>query len=154
MKKICNICNIEKDINSFEWQKDRPNPRKTCKLCRSRNIKHSEKSKQNKKDYKKRYRESGKAAIVWERHKYGISKEDISYRECLLCGSTSNLHIDHCHEKNKFRGLLCGNCNTALGMFKDNVEVMRKAIKYIEYFKNPNNEGFKDYPHTELKSGG
>lgn len=150
MKKICNICNIEKDMSDFEWQKNRPNPRKTCKLCRSRNIKHSEKSIQNKKEYKKRYRESGKAKIVWERHKYGISKEDISYSECLICGSKDRLHIDHCHTQNKFRGLLCISCNTGLGMFKENVEVMQKAINYIKYFSNQDNDGFVDKPHFQI----
>ena len=150
MKKTCNVCNIEKDISSFEWQKNRPNPRKTCKLCKSRNTNHSEKSIQNKKNYKKKYRESGRARKVWERHKYGISKEDINYSKCLLCGSENNLHIDHCHKTSRFRGLLCGNCNTGLGMFKENIETMQKAINYINYFNNPDNSGFVDKPHFEL----
>lgn len=150
MKKICNICNVEKDIKYFEWQKNRPTSRKTCKLCRSRNINHSDKSIANKKEYKKKYRESGRARTVWERHKYGISKEEIAYSKCLLCGQTNNLHIDHCHSTKRFRGLLCGNCNTGIGMFKENIEVMAKAIEYIKYFSNHDNQGFKDLPHFQI----
>jgi hypothetical protein len=34
--QICNVCGEEKLINMFEHQKNIPNPRKTCKLCRSK----------------------------------------------------------------------------------------------------------------------
>jgi hypothetical protein len=39
--------------------------------------------------------------------------------------------IDHCHVTNKIRGLLCMNCNTGLGMFKDNINFMYNAINYL-----------------------
>lgn len=61
--------------------------------------------------------------------------------KCKLCGYTPNikdthsrnrfLHVDHCHKTNRIRGLLCGNCNTGLGLLKDNVEVLTKAIEYL-----------------------
>ena len=45
-------------------------------------------------------------------------------------------HVDHCHNNNNVRALLCSNCNTALGLMKDNVEIMAKAIKYIKKHKD------------------
>lgn len=42
------------------------------------------------------------------------------------------LYIDHCHKTNQVRGLLCFSCNSALGHFKDNVESLKKAIKYLK----------------------
>lgn len=42
------------------------------------------------------------------------------------------LNLDHCHNTGKIRGWLCDNCNRALGLFKDNVEVMKTAIEYLE----------------------
>tara|TARA_B100001996_G_scaffold35747_1_gene26620 strand:+ start:338 stop:724 length:387 start_codon:yes stop_codon:yes gene_type:complete len=52
---------------------------------------------------------------------------------CNICGKKLDKKcIDHCHETKKIRGVLCNNCNTALGLFKDNVEVMQTAIQYLE----------------------
>ena len=40
--------------------------------------------------------------------------------------------IDHNHETGKFRGILCLNCNSLLGMAKDSSEVLKRAIQYLE----------------------
>ena len=58
---------------------------------------------------------------------------------CKVCGkslvvpeSKSNYHIDHCHTTGKVRGLLCGNCNLALGLMYDNTLLLRSLLKYLE----------------------
>lgn len=79
--------------------------------------------------------------------KYGLSIED--YQEllqkqnsiCPICKRTlidrQNMpHVDHDHTTNKIRGILCGNCNMGLGNFKDNIESLKRAIKYLEENKN------------------
>ena len=45
---------------------------------------------------------------------------------------TNKKCIDHCHNKEKIRGVLCNNCNTALGLVGDNVEILSKLIQYLE----------------------
>ena len=40
--------------------------------------------------------------------------------------------IDHCHDTEAFRGWLCHTCNRCLGGFKDNVNILKRAIKYLE----------------------
>jgi hypothetical protein len=40
--------------------------------------------------------------------------------------------IDHCHSSGKVRGLLCHNCNRALGLFKDKINNLENAIRYLE----------------------
>lgn len=56
---------------------------------------------------------------------------------CQICGSEGgegrwgNLHIDHDHATGKVRGVLCTNCNTGIGKFKDSPELLRKAIEYL-----------------------
>lgn len=39
--------------------------------------------------------------------------------------------VDHCHETGAIRGLLCGNCNSALGHAKDDIERLRALIDYL-----------------------
>ncbi len=41
------------------------------------------------------------------------------------------LHVDHCHETNKVRGLLCPNCNLMLGHAKDSVTTLLAAAQYL-----------------------
>jgi hypothetical protein len=42
------------------------------------------------------------------------------------------LHVDHVHGSNRYRGLICSTCNVAIGMAKDNVELLKKIIAYLE----------------------
>lgn len=55
---------------------------------------------------------------------------------CKICGSSESrantqLSLDHCHDSKAIRGLLCSNCNTGLGLFKDSPELLQKAINYL-----------------------
>ena len=53
---------------------------------------------------------------------------------CAICKKESGWEaaVDHCHNTGEIRGLLCRNCNLGLGGFKDNIETIRKAIKYVK----------------------
>jgi predicted nucleic acid-binding Zn ribbon protein len=53
---------------------------------------------------------------------------------CSLCGNPFNgdNHIDHCHTSGSVRGLLCSPCNTGLGQFRDNADLLRRAANYVE----------------------
>lgn len=42
------------------------------------------------------------------------------------------LAVDHCHKTNKVRGLLCSDCNTAIGLFQDDVNILQEAIEYLQ----------------------
>ncbi len=48
------------------------------------------------------------------------------------------LSIDHNHNTGQIRGLLCGSCNTALGGFKDSIELLNLAITYLLSYENQN----------------
>lgn len=57
----------------------------------------------------------------------------------LLCGdslitslSKRSFCVDHNHNTGTVRGLLCHNCNSSLGLLKENVSILEKMIKYIE----------------------
>ncbi|MEU3525040.1 endonuclease VII domain-containing protein [Streptomyces sp. NPDC038707] len=51
---------------------------------------------------------------------------------CCTCPSAVPVHVDHCHETGRVRGVLCFSCNAALGQFKDQPEVIRRAAAYVE----------------------
>ena len=55
---------------------------------------------------------------------------------CAICFGAGKagqrLHIDHCHETNEVRGLLCGNCNQGLGRFKDDPTSLGRAVEYVQ----------------------
>lgn len=73
--------------------------------------------------------------------KFGINKNqyDFVLKEqnfvCAICKNPDPLEralaVDHCHTTLKVRGLLCTNCNTALGKFQDNVEYLKNAMDYL-----------------------
>lgn len=66
----------------------------------------------------------------------GICKNDLSKE-------INQVMVDHCHETNRIRGLLCRRCNIGLGMFKDNVGVLSEAIQYLNR---------ANYPQARIRS--
>jgi len=97
-------------------------------------------------DYRKKNPSKMKAIDLKKR--FGISLEDYTslYEKqngvCAICqlpeksvdyrtGEVRSLAVDHCHTKGHIRGLLCSDCNTALGLLKDNPELLIKAAKYV-----------------------
>jgi hypothetical protein len=70
---------------------------------------------------------------------YGISSEDYEamFKDqggvCKICKRTPRrtLHVDHCHQTGKVRGLLCEDCNRGLGCFSDEPALLQTALNYI-----------------------
>ena len=81
------------------------------------------------------------------RRRYNITPQEYETKlasqdyKCAVCGKDAAdnkrggkldpLHIDHCHTSGKLRDLLCYQCNSGLGQFKDNTETLQKAIDYL-----------------------
>ncbi len=74
--------------------------------------------------------------------KYGIEKADYDsflgkqHNSCAICkeefSEDRKPRIDHDHVTGEVRGLLCHNCNTGLGHFKDDINFLKATIKYLE----------------------
>ena len=83
--------------------------------------------------------------------RYNISLEEYQIKlkqqnyKCAICNKdvTKNirknvvtaLSVDHNHETNKVRDLLCFSCNSGLGQFKDNLDLLFKAYEYLKKHK-------------------
>jgi len=73
--------------------------------------------------------------------KYGLSAQDwddiydSQLGRCAICLIPlveSRPHVDHDHISGKVRGILCHTCNPGLGYFKDDVEILQRAINYLK----------------------
>ncbi len=74
--------------------------------------------------------------------KYHLKADEVleirKFGRCDICGTkefkgrSRKGYIDHDHKTGKVRGFLCSHCNSGLGFFKDDVQLMKNAIAYIE----------------------
>jgi hypothetical protein len=84
------------------------------------------------------------AATVGRNRKrqYGVSQDQFDdmlasqSNSCAICQTTEPgsraFHVDHCHETQQVRGLLCHHCNTGLGLFRDNTALLMRATEYLD----------------------
>ena len=102
--------------------------------------------KENHPELKERYdflarRATSGVDISFESYKVLIKKQK---GLCAICGNketykyssgkTKQLALDHCHKTNTPRALLCFKCNTAIGMFGDDKDIVKKAYNYLKKY--------------------
>ena len=51
---------------------------------------------------------------------------------CAICHIAKPTCVDHCHQTGRIRGVLCRPCNVALGQFRDDAQLLRAALTYLE----------------------
>jgi len=81
-----------------------------------------------------------KRQLLWKRYKLTIEQFNILLKKqkerCKICRKKTKLVVDHNHNNNIVRSLLCNNCNRGLGMFQESTTILKKAIKYIEKYND------------------
>lgn len=83
--------------------------------------------------------------VAWEKRlkrEWGLEPEDLARMYESQDGRCAGCHvilkldkwtmIDHCHESDRIRGLLCSDCNIALGHLRDNIRTMHRLINYLQ----------------------
>jgi transcription elongation factor Elf1 len=76
---------------------------------------------------------TAKAKLKWLN-----SKPENEPFECPICGKrtiagvTSKVVLDHNHRTGEARGWICDSCNTGIGRFKDDIGLIKRAIKFLE----------------------
>lgn len=80
----------------------------------------------------RKYRQSGK----YKSPHHGLTRSEresfIAGKLCAICGGTSRLVVDHDHQTNRIRGVLCTKCNVSLGNFGDDLAGLMRAVAYLE----------------------
>jgi hypothetical protein len=113
-ERRCTRCKESKPLKLFCKDRRRADGvRELCKSCRSNDRRIVHKASKN------------RQAILKEQN-----------NSCAICGvhveeSATRFVIDHNHETNTVRGILCNNCNVGLGFFKDQPGRLGQAIKYL-----------------------
>lgn len=139
--KRCTLCKIEKHRDLFYSSKNKSGRKEDelgfrfvkgeCKSCtqklRSAWIKNHKDSAKNQ-DLKKLYG----VTITFFKELLASQKNMCAICGTLNPGGKGSFHVDHNHETNKVRGLLCHHCNVGLGCFRDNPEILDKASTYIK----------------------
>jgi hypothetical protein len=139
MTKTCVKCGIEKDLEFFaKGNKYIDGRRGTCKQCHSDYVSNYYKVNPDKYETKKQVKRE-----QFKRHRLSTPKYvelfTMYYGQCHACKSALAINIDHDHSccsgtfscGNCVRGLLCSQCNTALGLLKDDVTRIKNLLDYI-----------------------
>ena len=136
--KTCTKCGETKELAEFHRDAKKHDGRRArCKTCLC--------------EYKRQYYAANrdKASAYYysterdrRRHnKYNLTPEEImqlQIRQCNSCGVCQTWlgdspYVDHCHETGRVRGLLCSNCNLAIGKLGDTIEGVRRALHYLRF---------------------
>jgi hypothetical protein len=138
--RMCTVCKVAKPFKDFydthkakkqEGVKNKRYLHSRCKDCDS--VRGSIYRENNKEKLKK-------LQLISHRFRtYGLTQEqydDMVLNQknlCAICNKASHktLHIDHDHATGRVRGLLCANCNTGIGFFKENLVTLNRAIQYL-----------------------
>lgn len=143
--KICNKCKQPQPLSHFYRNtRAKDGHMSRCKKCEKAHDQTPERKEQNSR--KKRKWEKAnpdKVAHYARKQNYGLTPEQFEEMKreqsnrCAICGVADPLRmaVDHDHETGRVRALLCPRCNSALGNFRDDTEILAKAIAYLKRFK-------------------
>jgi hypothetical protein len=150
--RVCSACGKENpETTEYFYRRSTGELRGPCKACAASSAARRYKANPGpQKERIERWREENqeRSRLIQRkshlRLKFGLSLEDYErmYREqggvCAVCHSVPMprrwFTVDHDHSTGKFRGLLCGPCNTMLGQARDDSSRLRAGADYLDRF--------------------
>jgi hypothetical protein len=150
--KICKTWKKEEEYGTFQ-QRGKTYRRGQCNSCRSERertnrIENGDEVRARDNAWYQRAKETnpeGVSRVYRNYHlksKYNITLDEFEDRaeaidyKCEICGSEERLHknlvVDHNHDTGEVRGLICSGCNSGLGQFRDNPDVLESALLYLK----------------------
>lgn len=136
----CNKCNQDKPKSEFyKESKIARGYRYACKECeapRFNNYRNAPGNRQRMADTRRRWNRTRLYNFPPELYDRRLAEQG---NVCAICGTDTpggkgQFHADHNHKTSQPRGVLCHNCNVALGNFQDNQEILRAAIEYLNKY--------------------
>ena len=122
-KKICRKCQKSKSIFDFEKNqrtiRGKVSRRGECRECRKWKLPMSQKARK-------------------EFEKINIQPPMGQPFHCPICNRTivrqykNDVVLDHFHDTGEIRGWICRMCNNSMGMMEDDVNILKRAIKWLE----------------------
>jgi len=140
--KVCTKCDKEKELGLFR-SRGGSQSHLLKSYCNSCLYSDHRKWVDDNPDKVEEYRAKDSWTLAKRCARYNITPEQLvdKYERqekcCAICHdevALSESAIDHNHHTGEFRGVLCKQCNRALGMFKDSTVVLRSAVEYLEAF--------------------
>ena len=149
MRKTCCRCKARKDISKFNKRSSSSDGHASfCKQCAQEAAKahyHSDEHIDTIRAKSRIYKQENPEKVRNIRYKslYGITLEQVDKMKkdqkglCATCGRKpdTTLCVDHDHTTGKVRGLLCNQCNRALGLLRDDIDILRQSVKYLRKHK-------------------
>lgn len=138
--KACTRCHFVLPLTSFgKSTRYRGGHRTWCKCCHgASNNEYNKRNIERYRERKRNYMRSPKGQDGQRQRKYGLTRqqwESICERQgfkCAICElETRRLIPDHDHKTGKVRGALCIACNTGIGLLRDDVYLLTKALSYL-----------------------
>ncbi len=117
--KRCSGCRQVLPIDRFGFNKSKSLGRAcTCKKCL--------------KVHNSKMRELHDRHKLPEEHSCPICQKTAEHLYSPGMGNKTPFRLDHDHITGNFRGFLCDSCNTGLGKFRDDPDLMQRAIDYLK----------------------
>ena len=144
--KRCTKCGIVKPVIEFGKEKRYSSGyRSWCKQCIcTYNHGWNKRNPQSRVAATQKWKRNNPHKPISARLKkaYGITLEEYEGllaqqgNRCAICsadkpGGIGRFHVDHDHVTGRVRGMLCNNCNTAIGLMRENTTILRSAIEYL-----------------------
>ena len=141
MNLYCSFCKQDKPIDRFSKKKtSKTGYSSNCKDCHNEYMRTvwypANKEKQMKSS--RLWKNKNPLRVLAQRYKLPVETVELILRRangsCEICGSTKNLHFDHCHNTSNPRGVLCCKCNTLLGKLGDDYDsVFNSTQSFLSY---------------------
>lgn len=142
--KTCTKCRVEKSTDQYSVSrqgKNGPVYRSNCKDCQAKSARqwfadNSERANEN----RRRWNLENLYGLTVEGYDQMLANQG---GVCAICGNGEptahgrtgtqfRLAVDHDHETGRVRGLLCQKCNRSIGLLDDDVDLLKRAIDYLQ----------------------